>query len=369
MSTPLLKDLYSPAFYRQFATVLKKVLPTLSIEAFEQAIFDKLWPERELKDRMRHTSQVLHQFLPQEFPAAAAILMNLLDELEKAEMTTFQLEFMFIPDYVEQYGQEHYEVAVSAMERITQLTSCEFAVRPFIIRYEEKMMQRMLEWTKHPHEEVRRLASEGCRPRLPWAMALPAFKKDPAPILPILEALKADDSLYIRRSVANNLNDISKDNPAIALRIFNQWKGQKAEIDWIIKHACRTLLKAGLPEAMQIFGYCPPEQIDILDFKLEPKEVPFTGSVQFSFTARNTQSTEAKVRIEYAMYFLRANGSHSRKVFMIKEQTMKGAEEVAIQKPFSFKPISTRRYYPGQHRLAIVVNGVEKLEGEFILQS
>jgi 3-methyladenine DNA glycosylase AlkC len=368
MSTPLLKDLYSTDFYAQFAQVLKRVIPKLDTEAFRRAIFAGHWPELELKDRMKHTTAVLHGILPEDFESASRLLLRLVDELEAAGMTTQRLEFMFLPDYVEQHGINHFQAAVQSMERITQFTSCEFAVRPFIVKYEARMMEQMLQWAGHPHEEVRRLASEGTRPRLPWAMALPKFKKDPAPVLPILEKLKADESLYVRRSVANHLNDISKDHPDITLRICRRWQGKSKDTDWLIKHACRTLLKAGQPEAMALFGFSDPEKIEIRNFQLSEKQVCMGDALSFSFQAGNIQSGPAKVRLEFGMYFLRANGSHSRKVFMIGERQMEASEQWEVEKSFSFKPLTTRRYYAGAHQIAIIVNGVVVTSESFHLE-
>ncbi len=132
---------------------------------------------------------------------------------------------MVFTEYVENFGLEHYDISMSAMEFITQFISCEYAIRPFIIRYPGKAMKQMLQWSKHESLHVRRFSSEGCRPRLPWAMALPALKKDPTLILPILENLKDDSSEFVRKSVANNLNDIAKDNPDTVLGIVKRWQG------------------------------------------------------------------------------------------------------------------------------------------------
>lgn len=154
------------------------------------------------------------------------------------------LEYGWVLDnYVEQYGLDDYETSVKAIERITQFTSCEFSVHPFIIRYPNEMMVQILIWSKHENWGVRRLASEGCRPRFPWAMALPHLKKDPALIIPILENLKNDPARFVRLSVAYNLNDIVKDNPETVMELVKRWKGESEEVDWIIKHGCRTLLK------------------------------------------------------------------------------------------------------------------------------
>lgn len=368
MSAPLLKDLYSPAFYQMFTNILGTIIPGLDETLFHQQIFTEDWPQKELKDRMRHTTAVLHNFLPHDFPQAAGKIVDIVEVLEEREMTDYRLEFMFLPDYIERFGQEHYEASVKAMERITQFTSCEFAVRPFIIQYEAQMMAQMLKWAQHPHEEVRRLASEGCRPRLPWAMALPEFKKDPALVLPILEQLKADASLYVRRSVANNLNDISKDHPDLVLDISNRWQGISPDTDWLIKHACRTLLKAGHPKAMLLFGYAAPNNVHISDFHLSTLKVPKAGKLELGFKIENKGQETAKVRLEYGMYFLRSNGTQSRKVFMIGERKLASDTTELIQQSFSFRPITTRTYYAGEQAVSIIVNGVEKAKMAFVLE-
>ena len=367
MSAPLLKDLYSPAFYQKFTNILNRIIPGLDKDSFHQQIFTEDWPQKELKDRMRHTTAVLHHFLPDDFPQATGKIVEVVEVLEK-EMTDYRLEFMFLPDYIERFGLEHYEAAVQAMERITQFTSCEFAVRPFIIKYEVPMMAQMLKWAEHPHEEVRRLASEGCRSRLPWAMALPRFKKDPALVLPILEQLKTDASLYVRRSVANNLNDISKDKPDLVLDISYRWKGIGADTDWLIKHACRTLLKAGHPKAMLLFGYAAPDNIPISDFQLSTTSVPKAGKIEFEFSIENQEPKTAKVRLEFGMYFLRSNGTHSKKVFMIGERKLESNIPSVVQQSFSFRPITTRTYYAGEQAVSIIVNGVEKMKKTFMLE-
>ena len=161
--------------------------------------------------------------MPEHFPDAAELLIKMVNNLKQQEIREGSFGYISLAEYVEVYGVTHYAASVKAMEQITQFISCEFAVRPFILKYEDKMMQQMLKWSKHKDPRVRRLASEGCRPRLPWAMALPDFKRDPSKILPILEQLKADSDVWVRKSVANNLNDISKDNPELAISIFKKW--------------------------------------------------------------------------------------------------------------------------------------------------
>lgn len=197
----LLKDIYSPSFYENFCTVLKEIIHDFDKKKFLQLIFDNNWKERELKERMKHTSSVLHRFFPKEFPKTAKLIIAIIDRLKAKGIKENSIEFMFFPDYIETYGINHFDESIKTFEQVTQFTSCEFAVRPFIIKYSERMMKQMLYWSLHKNEKVRRLATEGCRPRLPWAIALPELKKNPQPVVPILENLKQDSSEFVRRSV------------------------------------------------------------------------------------------------------------------------------------------------------------------------
>ncbi|MDP8206920.1 MAG: hypothetical protein P9L92_09675, partial [Candidatus Electryonea clarkiae] len=211
----------------------------------------------------------------------------------------------------------------------------------------------------HEDPKVRRLASEGCRPRLPWAMALPAFKKDPTLILPILEKLKNDESETVRRSVANNLNDISKDNPEIVLAICNRWMGKAANIDKLIKHACRSLLKAGNKETLLLFGFGDPTDMNVENLKLSKYRINIGDDLNFSFDLIINQKELKKVRLEYCIYYMKANVKLSKKVFQITENSYKPGEH-SFRRKQSFKNMTTRKHYPGKHKISIIVNGEEK---------
>ncbi|MDR2834374.1 MAG: DNA alkylation repair protein [Streptococcaceae bacterium] len=250
------------------------------------------------------------------------------------------------------------------MPKITPYVSCEFAVRPFIRENEGKMMKIMLDWATSPDEHLRRLASEGCRPMLPWTAALPKFKENPSPILPILENLKADDSLYVRKSVANNLNDISKNQPELVIEIAKRWYGDNKNTDWIVKHATRTLLKKGNPEALSIFGYEHGHEFVIEDFNVEPKIVQKDGNIEFAFTIKVDEPK--KVRLEYAIDFMKKNGKLNRKVFSISEGLFE--TDRSYDKKHSLKDMSTRKHHVGLHRLALIVNGIERELVEFELE-
>lgn len=357
MST-LLKDLYSPEFYDQLSLALKKTLVSFDKKKFTKSIFTEAFENLELKGRMAHTAHVLHQFLPADFTKAAPLLVELIHQIKASGMKQVGLECMFIPEYIYLYGIDQYKSSVTAMEHVTQFTSCEFAIRPFIVKYEDKMIPQLLRWSKHQNLHVRRLSSEGCRPRLPWAMALPSLKKDPTPILPILENLKQDSSDYVRRSVANNLNDISKDNPDIVLQIAKQWKGLGAETDAIIKHGCRTLLKSGHPKVLAYYQL-NNDYFKITDFSISTPKVRLGEYLYFECSIQNTSNKAQIARVEYAVYYLKKTGILAKKVFKISERKLQAKETVFIQRRQSFKLITTRVFYPGKHQLSIIINGKE----------
>jgi 3-methyladenine DNA glycosylase AlkC len=363
----LLKELYSPQFYRQFSEVLATVFPNLDRKKFMNAIFCKEWEQLELKQRMKHTSTVLHSVLPSDYKKTAKLLKELVDVLQKSVLHRHSLELLFIPDYVEHYGIDHFELSVKLLEQITPLSSCEFAVRPFIMKYPEPMLKQMLAWASHKNEHVRRLASEGARPRLPWAMALPALKKDPSPLLPILEKLKNDPSEYVRRSVANNLNDITKDHPQILLDIAKHWIAKSKETDAILKHACRTLLKQGNTTALQLFGIVHNYKIFLQDFSLHKNKISVGEYLSFEISLENTDKKSQDLRIEYAIYYLRQNNTHNKKVFKISERTIEAGEVLQIQRKQSFKIITTRKFYKGTQYISIIVNGKELDKQSFTL--
>lgn len=363
----LLKDLYSPAFINRFAAVVADVIPSFDPKKFSRQIFADNWETKELKERMRHISLVLHPFLPNGFNKAAKALDRIILQLNKTGFTENSLEFMFLPDYIEVFGREDFSAAVHAIESVTQFTSCEFAVRPFLLKYEKEMLAQMYQWSLHPNHKVRRLASEGTRPRLPWAMAIPYLKKDPSPILPLLENLKNDPSEWVRRSVANNLNDVSKDHPQVVIGIARKWKGIGKETDAIIKHGCRTLLKQGHPDILQYYGLSNSSTLEIKKATIRTPAVKIGKDLAFAFTLHNNSGETQTVRLEYGLYYLRQNGQLSRKVFKISERIMQAGEKLEINRKQSFRLITTRTFYPGQQKLSIIINGQERKIMQFSL--
>ncbi len=361
--TQLLKNIYHQAFFNHLCQTLKNIYTPFDEDLFFQHIYDKHWEAKALKTRMYHIAIGLHLQLPNDYPKAVEILLQLVQAIQ-AEKKGLALEYMFIPEYIERYGLDDYSTSIPALAAITKFTSSEFAIRPFIVRYPAQTMSQLLVWSKDKHHCVRRLASEGCRPRLPWAMALPAFKNDPSLILPILENLKNDPSEFVRKSVANNLNDLSKDNPLLVIELAKKWHGKTKNTDWIVKHASRTLLKQGNQKLMRLFGFGSTQNIQIMDFVCSPT-VKIGDYLPFSFHLHNQNKTATKIRLEYALYYLKANGSLSKKVFKISEKSYPPNTINLIQKRQSFKIISTRKFHLGRHQIAIIVNGCEYHKIEF----
>ncbi len=361
----LIKDIYSVSFYQQLAEHFHRVQSSFDQEQFIRRIFSDDFNDLEWKQRTKHTTQVLHEFMPPSFPEAIALITAVVKNL-MAQRYAGGLEYIIFPDYIETYGLDHFEVAVKSMEIITQFITCEFAVRPFIIRYQEQMITVMKDWATSHSSPVRRLASEGIRPRLPWAMAIPFLKQNPQPILPILELLKNDISESVRRSVANNLNDISKDHPAILLRIAENWKGISKNTDAIIKHGCRTLLKQGYPEILRYYGL-ESSHFKVSALNIQTPVVKIGAHVIFSFQVENTNSQSKSLRLEYGLYYQKSNGSMSRKVFKISERVYRSAETILVERRQSFRLITTRKFYPGKHKISIIVNGTETLMMDFNL--
>ncbi|OXB06812.1 DNA alkylation repair protein [Flavobacterium pectinovorum] len=362
----LIKDIYSVTFYEKFGQAVAEVHSTFDKQKFIEAIYEGNFAQKEWKERMKHTTVVLHQFMPQNFPEAVSLIDKIIENLKKNNFTDGNLAFIFFADYIETYGLDDFKTSAKALVSITQFISCEFAVRPFILKYQGKMIDEMVKWSLHENHHVRRLASEGSRSRLPWAMAIPFLKKDPASILPILENLKNDPSEYVRRSVANNLNDIVKDNPEIVLEIAKKWRGLSKETDAIIKHGCRTLLKQGHPEILSHYGL-ESTNIELSNFEIKTPKVKIGDYLQFQFHLNNKNEEDKIIRLEYAVHYKKSKGHLAKKVFKISEKIYQPNQLTKVDRNQSFKIITTRVFHKGMHQLSIIINGTESEALEFEL--
>lgn len=364
----LMKDGLGAQAIKRIATSVALVVPGFNAKAFQKDA-ERGIAELELKARVHHLIAVLHRHYDLPFKKLSRYLQQLPSVWDSGREGDNKAAFAAWPliDYVAVHGLQYPQEALQTLEKLTHMFSAEFAVRPFIQQHTDITYARLLQWCEHPSEHVRRLASEGSRPRLPWGMRLPQFIHDPEPLLAILEKLKADESLYVRRSVANNLNDISKDNPEWMIALCQKWlsEGEK-NTDWIVKHALRSLVKAGDARVFPLLGYTEKPKVAISAINLSHKRIVPGESIEFSFVVTGNQKAQRLV-IDYVVYFMKANGKLAAKVFKLKNILLAANETMQFSKLHSFKPITTRRYYAGMHRIAIQINGVEMAASDFYL--
>lgn len=355
-----LKNEYNESFVNKLGDLLAERDESFNLDGFVCAIINDNWEARELKARMRHITNMVHAHSSLDYPSQLKIMTEISVHFGGLAGMTF-------PDYVEVYGLDYLEESMKAMKEMTKYSSSEFAIRPFIVKYEKEVMQSMLEWSQDENEHVRRLASEGCRSRLPWAMALPAFKKDPSQILPILENLKGDDSLYVRKSVANNINDITKDNPEVALVLCERWYGKNAHTNWIVKHGLRTLLKNGNERTLQIIGFDDKARFEVEALQLSEQKVKIGDSFDFEFQVSNLEPKQAYAKVGFVVSYQKANGSLSNKIFHVTEKEFDSVDSTTFSKKLSFKDLTTRKHHPGLHKIGVLVNGKKLAEKDFEL--
>jgi 3-methyladenine DNA glycosylase AlkC len=355
-----LKDEYNKSFIEDIGTKLHAITPSFQLETFINSTFNEDWEERELKDRMRFITLNIHAHLNVDYPKQIDLLSKIVSDFGG-------LKGMVFPDFIQVYGLEDLKTSLKAMELFTQYSTAEFAIRPFIEKYPTETMLQMEVWSKHENHHIRRLASEGCRPRLPWAPKLNEFILNPSPVLPILTQLKNDVSLYVRKSVANHINDISKDHPKLVLKLTNEWHGKETNTNWIVKHALRTLLKKGDKKALAIFGLDNSKNLETSNLELSKNELKIGEFIHFEFDILNNSSQTRNIRLEYKVAFVKANGTKSNKVFQISEFTLKTNSQKHFKRKQWFKELSTRKHYPGTHKITLVINGDEKQEIELDL--
>jgi len=334
------------------------------------------WEGLELKQRSARITDRLGAHLPADFPTAAAILVAILHPETEWEIGAMRSDdrgvagwaVMPIAEYVGRHGSGHLELAMEALHQMTQRFSAEFAIRPLIAAHPEASLAILQRWTADANIHVRRLASEGSRPRLPWGLRLNQFVRDPAPLVPLLAALRDDPSDYVRRSVANSLNDVTKDHPALVLDLVARWCGHSAPTDRLLKHACRGLLKAGNAEALGLFGI-ESAALEDAALAIETPRVAIGGRLRFRFTAGVADLPPgAPLRLEYEIQFVTGTGRTSRKVFKISErpwQPAEGAAALEVVREHSFEDRTIRRHHPGLHVVTMLVNGERAAQARF----
>ncbi len=342
---------------KRLASALKRAYPKFDERGFLRRIKAELEP-LELKQRVVLMTDVMAAGLPQAYPSALKIVLQTLGPELQGTSNVSQDAFYYWPHghFVQTRGLEHFDESLSAMVEITKRSTSEFAVRPFINHDAKRVLRFLKQHVHHDNPHVRRWVSEGTRPRLPWGERLTPFVEDPSPVLPLLEKLRRDPSLYVRTSVANHLGDIAKDHPDLAVATVRRWLDEGFEhSEWIANRALRHLIKAGHPAALAALGVSTESQVGLSKLALDSKRVRVGDKLGFSFQLRG--AADEQLVVDYAIEYQLANGKTGRKVYKLKKLTIAKGETLRLKKQHSFRPITTRTYYGGRHQLEVLVNG------------
>lgn len=314
-----------------------------------------------LMDRGRHMASALRRHLPRDYTKAAGILVkSVAAPPERKEGDGGMTSFLYLPhvSFVAQFGLEEPVASLAALHALTQRFTAEFAIRPFIEQHEARTLRQLDEWVTDPSEHVRRLVSEGTRPRLPWAGRLRRFQMDPGPVLALLERLKDDPSEYVRRSVANNLNDIGRDHPDLLLETARCWMKDASETRRrLLRHALRTELKKGTGAALAVMGYSGNARMEVERASIVPSRVVLGSRVVVTCDVRNPTRRTQKVLVDLRVHFVRSSGRHLIKVFRVTAAELAPSALLTCRKTISLAMLTTRRHYPGRHMVELLVNG------------
>lgn len=368
------KNKFGPPLIDQLAQHLGRATTRFDADVFRErasAGLEKL----ELKQRSEQISRAIEDAMSGGYRDTVAALLAVLhpqddvpDGAERGDSLGISgFGIMPLTSYVSRNGLDDPDFSLSALEQMTSRFSSEFDVRPFFIAHPELTLKTALRWSESDNYHIRRLASEGSRPLLPWGIRLQSFVDDPSPILPILENLRDDPEDYVRRSVANNLNDIAKNQPDLVVKIAEDWSANADKNrQRLVKHACRTLIKAGHPGALAVFGFTTPDLAEC-DLKISSPTVRLGDELTLTLTV-TAKSGPQNMLIDYVLHFMRANGQLSPKVFKWTETTLKPGETRVFRKTHSYRKVTTRKDYPGRQKLSVQINGVSVAELPFDLK-
>ncbi|VVM54748.1 putative protein YhaZ [Pseudomonas fluorescens] len=355
---PALKEIFNAARLEHIACEMIAVYPAFDARAFLEMANEGL-AELSIMQRMARVSESLHAVLPLDFEQSLKVLYALAPRLNSGFVS------ISLPHYVAMYGVRDFERSMAALKYFTTFGSAEFAIRYFLRSDFERTLAVMHEWSLDENEHVRRLSSEGSRPRLPWSFRLEPIQADPTLAATILDNLKADESLYVRKSVANHLNDITKVHPEWVLDLIEGWSLDNRHTAWIARHALRSLIKQGNNRALAIIGAGGKPEVEIIAANVEPAVVRLGEKITLSFTVKSTVENSQRLVIDYAIDYVKANGSTSAKVFKLKALTLPGKSSEFVARSQQIKELTTRRHYAGRHAVHILVNGERLASSEF----
>ncbi len=367
MAEPL-KLLFGAEVVRRLASELRAVSSRFDVAAFERDAlrgFDAL----ELMDRGRHLGAVLQRHLPPDFGAAVDLLLATLPAQRAPAGGMSSFFYLAHTEFVRQFGVPHFEHSMRALHALTQVFTAEFAIRPFLEHHQAATLARLHDWSSDASAHVRRLVSEGTRPRLPWAPRLREFQRDPGPVLALLESLRDDPELYVRRSVANNLNDIGKDHPALLVSVAHDWMMDATDDRrWIVRHALRSSVKRGDPAALAVLGFGTAARLDVTESAITPARPAMGSTVVIRCTLRNPTRKAQRVAVDLRVHFVKAHGGSTAKVFKLSTIDLAAGASVSLRKTVSLADLTTRKHYPGEHRVELQMNGALTSLGSFTVR-
>lgn len=355
-----LKEMFNKEFYSHLAFELHKANKHFHPDKFVKDVTSDI-KHLSLNERMRNTSLVLKKHLPTDYKKSIEIFHKTIPNLHRGYTT------LIFPDFVGLYGHDNFKISMEALKYFTEFGSSEFAIRTFLKRDFNKTIKVMTLWAEDKNFHVRRLASEGSRPRLPWSFKLDAVIKKPDLTLLILEKLKADSEPYVKKSVANHLNDISKDNARWMLRVLGTWDKTNANTLWIIKHASRNLIKKGNKQTLSLFDFEKDVKAGVINFKSDKPRLQLGDTLQFEFDIRSQKPKPQKLVVDYAIHYYKKSGILSPKIFKLKELLLPANGTVHLSKKHRFQDFTTRKHYPGKHIIEILINGKIAYRKEFEL--
>lgn len=357
----LKESIFSEARVRHIADACVAIVPKFDRAAFMAAALHE-WAALSVMQRLRRISQSLQPVLPQDYTGALEVLYQLAPRVNNRFVT------MVLPDYVALYGRHEFERSMAALKTFTTFGSSEFAVRQFLLDDRDRTLAAMRTWASDSNEHVRRLASEGSRPRLPWSFRLPRDMADPSLTAPILDALNNDPSAYVRTSVANHLNDITKERSDWVMDHVTRWPLEQPWTMWIVRHALRSEIKKANPDALALLK-AEPASIRADHVNASPSTVKIGMSVLIDMQITSTSDAVQKLIVDYAVHYVKKSGATSRKVFKWRTLSLGSHRHVTLKQTQRIHDFTTRRHYAGHHRIDIIVNGEIVAQTGFDLQA
>ena len=361
------KNFYNPKTIAEMGGEIEKYAPTSFCSKTFAKEASRGLKKLEMKERVVQIAETLHRHLPGPYQKNISILLKTLAN-EKTEKGLSGFILWPYSYYIETYGKKEVSMSLKALYELTKRFTSEWGVRPFLENHSEEVYQKFEVWVRDKNEHIRRWVSEGTRPNLPWGQKISHMESLFERNLRLLECLKGDSSEYVRKSVANHLNDISWHRPELVIKTLKRWNKTKTpEMQTLIYRALRSLLKHGHPQALSLLGYNPKAKVRVKDLKLSKKRVREGDEFTLSLSIQNLEKITNPLMVDYEILYPKANGKMSPKVFKMKKLTLGSKSTEEVTKKVSFKKVTTRTHYLGQHSVTVLVNGQRLGEAHFTL--